>query len=136
MPSTLVDAGIIIAALNERDRDHAMAVELIRGYKGTLLTTWPAIAEACAMMPVRRQARVIEWLRVTATDLVPLDDGIEFMELYMDEYDSLPCDFADASLVYAAVVSGVRDIWTIDRDLLVYRLPDRSRFKVIPGGRA
>ena len=135
MQSTLVDAGIIIAALNGRDRHHAQALSLIRGYRGTLLTTWPAVAEACAMMPVRRQARVIEWLRVTRTEIVPIDDGLEFLESYMDEYDSLPCDFADASLVYAAVRTRVREIWTLDTDFLVYRLPDRSRFKVIPGGR-
>ena len=54
----------------------------------------------------------------------------------MAKYDSLPCGFADASLVYAAQRSGVREIWTLDSDFLVYRLPDRSRFKVIPGGRS
>ena len=135
MPSTLVDAGIIIAALNERDRFHAVAVDLIRAFRGTLLTTWPVIGEACAMMPLRRQARVIEWLRVTPTQFVPIDDGLEFIQAYMDRYDSLPCDFTDATLVYAAVRTGAREIWTLDSDFLVYRLPDRTRFQVIPGGK-
>lgn len=84
MPSTLVDAGIIVAALNRNDRFHAAALELIGNYEGRLLTTWPVIAEACA-------------------------------------------------LVYAAWRTGVREVWTIDEDFRVYRLPDKSRFKVVPG---
>lgn len=51
----------------------------------------------------------------------------------MAEYSDLPCDFADASLVYAASKAGVREIWTLDRDFLVFRLPDRSRFNLVPG---
>jgi hypothetical protein len=135
-PSTLVDAGVIIALLRERDRDHEATVELIRGFRGTFLTTWPAVTEACAMMPLRRQGRVLEWLRVTPTEFISIDDGLEFMQGYMAEYDDLPCDFADASLMYAAHKTGVREIWTLDSDFLVYRLPDRTRFKVIPGGKA
>jgi hypothetical protein len=46
-----------------------------------------------------------------------------------------PCDFTDATLVYAAVRTGAREIWTLDSDFLVYRLPDRTRFQVIPGGK-
>lgn len=50
------------------------------------------------MMPLRRQGRVLEWLRVTPTEFVSIDEGLEFMQAYMAEYDELPCDFADASL--------------------------------------
>lgn len=135
MPSTLVDAGIIIAALNEHDHYHDAAAELLGGYRGVLLTTWPAVAEACALVPRRRQAHVLEWVQVTAAQVVSIDEGVEFMQGYMAKYDDLPCDFADASLVYAAVRTGVREIWTLDTDFLVYRLPDRTRFRVIPGGK-
>ena len=37
---------------------------------------------------------------------------------------------------HAAAKTGVREIWTLDSDFAVYRLPDRTRFKVIPGGKA
>ena len=55
------------------------------------------------------------------------------MRRMMNDYRDLPCDFADAALVYAAWRTGVRAIWTIDEDFRIYRLPDKSRFKVIPG---
>ena len=29
----------------------------------------------------------------------------------------------------------VREIWTLDQDFLVFRLPDRTRFTLIPGGK-
>lgn len=132
MPSTLVDTGVVIAVLNRGDRRHQEALDLVKAYRGEFLTTWPVIAEACALMSQQRQARVIEWLRVTDTRLVSLDDGLEFMQGYMEKYDSLPCDLADASLAYVAARTGVREIWTFDSDFEVYRLPDRSRFKVVP----
>lgn len=55
------------------------------------------------------------------------------MREQMTNYADLPCDFADASLLYAAWSTKLRDVWTIDSDFTVYRLPDRSRFKVHPG---
>ncbi len=41
-----------------------------------------------------------------------------------------------ARVTRAAVKTRGREIWTLDSDFLVYRLPDRSRFKIIPGGKA
>jgi hypothetical protein len=41
----------------------------------------------------------------------------------------VPSTLVDAGIIIAALNER-------DRDFLVYRLPDRSRFKVIPGGRA
>lgn len=65
MPNTLVDAGIIVAALNRNDRFHAAALELIGNYAGRLLTTWPAIAGACAPVAERRQTDVLAWAKQT-----------------------------------------------------------------------
>ena len=72
---------------------------------------------------------------MTPTEFVAIDDGLDFIQTYMDRDDSLPCDFTDATLVYAAVRTGAREIWTLDSDFLVYRLPDRARFQVIAGGK-
>ena len=133
MPSILVDAGIIVAALNRNDRFHSVALELIADYEGRLLTTWPVIAEACALVAETRQADVLAWAEQSDTEIVSIDDGLAFMRRTMNDYRDLPCDFADASLVYAAWRTSVREIWTIDEDFRIYRLPDKSRFKVIPG---
>jgi predicted nucleic acid-binding protein len=91
------------------------------------------IGEACALVNERRQAAVLEWIAQTDTQIVSIDDGLEFMRRHMSAYEDLPCDFADASLLYAAWRTKVREVWTVDRDFTVYRLPDRSHFRVIPG---
>lgn len=76
---------------------------------------------------------MFEWIAQTNTQIVSIDDGLEFMRRHMADYQDLPCDFADASLLYAAWRTRVREVWTVDRNFMVYRLPDRSRFRVIPG---
>jgi len=135
VPNTLVDTGVIVALINRRDNFHAQLTDLASHYEGQWLTTWPVIAEACSLMPVREQQRVLDWLALAGAQLVSIDDGLPFMRRVMSDYADLPCDFADASLLYAAWVTKVREIWTVDDDFLVYRLPDRSRLRVIPSGR-
>ena len=133
--TVLVDAGIIVAALNRTDRHHAAVLDLLGEFAGTLLTTWPVVAEACALVGERRQGRVLEWVDDPEVRIYSIDKGLAFMRTQMADYQDLPCDFADASLMYAAAGTGVREIWTLDTDFLVYRLPDKSRFTVIPGGK-
>ena len=133
--TVLVDTGVIVAALNRADRHHAAALELLGGFAGKLMTTWPVVAEACALAGERRQSQVLEWLDDPDVIIYSIDAGLQFMRAQVARYEDLPCDFADASLICAAAGSGVREIWTLDADFLVYRLPDRTRFTVIPGGK-
>lgn len=132
----LVDAGPIVAILNRNDRFHAQTVSQLQSYRaGALLTTWPVIGEACSLVPENRQHRVLDWIRLQGVEIWSIDAGLDFMHAQLANYADLPCDFADASLLFTTWQSRVRDIWTLDKDFLVYRLPDRSRFKVIAGGK-
>jgi uncharacterized protein len=133
--SALLDTGALVAIVNRRDRSHALVTDLLKGFDGRFLTTWPVVAEACSFMPDRLQIRVLDWISAAGVEIVSIDAGIDFMRKTMAEYDDLPCDFADASLVYAASTTRVREIWTLDRDFLVFRLPDRTRFTLVPGGK-
>jgi predicted nucleic acid-binding protein len=133
--SALLDTGALVALVNRRDRFHSQLTGLLKSYDGRFLTTWPVVAEACSFMPDKLQARVLDWIAVAAVEIVSIDGALDFMRRTMAEYIDLPCDFADASLVYAASKTRVREIWTLDKDFLVFRLPDRSRFSLIPGGR-
>jgi len=49
----------------------------------------------------------------------------------MADYEDLPCDFADASLVYAALKTGVREIWTLE----TARIQASSSSRGSPGSR-
>ena len=108
--TALVDAWAIIALLNRRDRHHSAVASLVEGFEGTWLTTWAVIGEACALLGERRQRLVLDWIAETDTRVVSIDDGLEFMRARMAEYADLPCDFADASLLYAAWCTDIREI--------------------------
>ena len=132
MRSALLDTGALVAFVNRRDRFHERLVALLKNYDGRFLTTWPIVAEACSFMPDRLQVRILDWIAAAGAEIVSIDSGLDAMRITMDRYRDLPCDFADASLILAATSTGVREIWTLDRDFVVFRLPDRSRFTVVP----
>ena len=54
------------------------------------------------------------------------------MRELMAKYKDTPMDLADASLVAAAEVLGVRRIFTVDSDFVVYRLPGKLSFEIVP----
>jgi len=50
----------------------------------------------------------------------------------LTRYASLPCDYADATLIALAERTGISAIATIDqRDFSIYRIKGRKRFKIL-----
>ena len=49
----------------------------------------------------------------------------------MQQYHDVPMDLADASLVAAAEVLGIRQVFTLDSDFHIYRLHGKDAFDVI-----
>ena len=54
------------------------------------------------------------------------------MPALMERYRDLPMDLADASLVALAEERRLRQVFTLDADFRVYRLPDGQAFEVLP----
>jgi len=131
----LVDAGPLIAILNRRDRDHAACVAALKRLKSPLLTTWMPITEAMHLLGFSRPAQdgLMAFVERGALRLLPLDEGdVEGIRELMDRYADLPMDFADASLVHAAIRERINEIFTLDRaDFSVYRLGPRRSFRVV-----
>ena len=51
----------------------------------------------------------------------------------MAQYEDLPMDFADATLVALAEDTGIRDVLTLDRKgFQVYRIGKRATFRMLP----
>ena len=55
------------------------------------------------------------------------------MRELMEQYQDVPMDLADASLVVTAETLGMRRIFTLDSDFYVYRIKGKEAFIVIPG---
>jgi predicted nucleic acid-binding protein len=124
VPSTLVDAGPLIALLDRSDRHHGWAKERFEAHEGALLTTWPVLAEVCHFLPEPVKVRFLHWAADGGLDVHEVDpEALHELAGWMEKYVDLPMDLADASLLWVARQSAVFDILTLDlRDFSVYRL--------------
>jgi hypothetical protein len=98
--------------------------------RGQLITTWPVIAEACHLLskaPVER-VNLLRWVeRGGLNTFEALGENLAGVISHMEKYADVPMNLADASLVVAAICTGIRDIASTDSDFDIYRLPNRTR---------
>ena len=134
----LTDTGPLLALLDKDDAHHARCFAAARTLPAvSMLTTWPCFTEAMYLLGTvggySYQAALWK-LRTTAKLVLHEPNATEpnRMADLMARYTNVPMDLADASLVAAAEVLGLRQIFTLDSDFYVYRLADGSALQVIP----
>lgn len=139
MDRAVVDTGAVVALVNRADRHHAAAVEWFRSYRGLLLTTEAVITETAYVLAASRphQRAALLWFeRARAAELLQVEPVSSYVALddIIARYSTLPCDYADATLIELAERTGVTVIATIDqRDFSIYRLRGRKRFRIVLG---
>jgi len=135
----LVDTGVVVAAVSRHDPHHEAALNWFRGFRGQMLTTDAVITETAyvlAASPAHQRAALTWFQRACAARLLRVEPVPDYSALaaIIARYSSLPCDFADATLIDLAERSGVSAVATIDRrDFSVYRLHRRRRFRILVG---
>lgn len=124
MRSILVDAGPLIALQDRSDRHHKRVRKFLEDYEGSLLTTWPVLAEACHFLPERTQIRFLRWAAKGGLQVVELpDSALSSIADWKEKYRDVPMDLADASLLWVAEQTEVTEILTIDlRGFSAFRL--------------
>jgi len=134
--AVLVDAGPLVALLDRGDDHHEEVVEALRKITDPLVSVWPAIVEAMYLLAFSWRAQKALWeiLETGTVQLLPLDEtDLPQMKSLMEKYRDLPMDLADAALVWVAEREGLRRVLTLDqRDFMVYRLPRKGRFTLLP----
>jgi hypothetical protein len=140
---TLVDAGPLIALVNAGDPDHTLCLETLKGLHTPLLTSWTAFGEAIHVVGElgKRQGPQGKWLAqkalwglidARAIDVAePTTHLMQLMRALMEKYRDTPMDLGDASLVAIAEERGIRRIFSLDDDFLIYRV-GKQPFEVIP----
>jgi predicted nucleic acid-binding protein len=123
---TLIDTGPLVALFDPKDADHAGCHEVLGGIDGALYTTEAVLTEAFHMLePASKGAAGIKQFVLDGyLSLLPLDQPrlMRCFE-YMAQYQSLPMDFADATLVASAEALNTRRVFTLDfADFGVYRI--------------
>jgi len=114
-----------------KDPDHARVTAWLREFRGSLLTTWPVLTEVCHFLSPEVGLRFLRWVEGGGAELieVPADELAEVIRS-MEKYLDRPMDLADASLVWLAGRSGVREILTVDvGDFATFRTPHGKPFK-------
>lgn len=140
MARALVDTGAVVALVNRDDRHHAAAVGWFRGFRGQMLTTDAVITETAyvlAASPTHQLAALVWFERARSAGLLRVEPVADYAAVagIIGRYRTLPCDYADATLIALAESAGVTAIATIDqRDFSVYRVRGRKRFRIVLGG--
>jgi predicted nucleic acid-binding protein len=129
-----VDSGPLIALYDKRDRHHARVVGYLRQHPQlALVTTWPVLTEACAMLfkHVHQQAALdlLKWIETGAVAVInPGPGAVGRIHERMARYHDLPLDFADAALAELLDQERIETVLSIDTDFDVYRGASRRRF--------
>ncbi|MFM9972314.1 MAG: type II toxin-antitoxin system VapC family toxin [Burkholderiales bacterium] len=132
MPNPLVvDSGPFVAWLNARDKHHSRAIDFFKSRRERLVTTWPVLTEVCHLAPRPARTALLRWVAAGGATVfhVPDEQSAQIADL-MDQYDDLPMDLADASLVWLSHNLGTLMVATMDRtDFSVYRGTNGRHFR-------
>ena len=133
----LTDTGPLVALLDRDDAQHSDCLAaLARLPRGPLRTTWPCFTEATYMLDrvggYRYQNSLWHWRRDGRLLLLEVSAAeTDRMDTLMKQYQSVPMDLSDSSLVAVAESRGIRRLFTIDSDFYIYRLADGSILDVV-----
>ncbi len=130
----IVDTGFWLALADNKDKHHKAAKIALKKVNEPLITTWCVVTETCYLLLTRKgvssQVAFMNSLANGAFDIFDLkpQQSQRIAEL-MQQYDNLPMDLADASLVILAEHLGHGRILSIDqRDFNVYRWKNNKPF--------
>lgn len=135
--AVLVDAGPLIALLDQGDKNHQSCQRALSEIEGSLVSVWPVVTEAAYFLgkiSAKAQDALLEMIEEEIVEIAELDiyDISRAREL-MAKYSDLPMDFADAALLRVAEREKIASVFTIDkRDFSLYRPKHVSRLKILP----
>ena len=132
----LVDTGPLVALLDPSDRARARCRECLDGLEqADLVTTEAVLTEAAYLLDfsVRAQSALQQLLASGRPRVEPvLTSERERIAELLGRYQTLPMDYADATLVALAERLRTRRVFTLDRRAFsIYRL-GRKSFELLP----
>lgn len=131
----IVDTGFWLALIDQKDKYHQIAKQALKQYNEPLITTWPVITETCHLLLKRKGSNAqIVFINNLDQGLFTIFDlttnSTSRIAQLMKQYENLPMDLADASLVILAEHLGHGRIFSVDqRDFNTYRWKQNSPFE-------
>lgn len=131
----MTDTGPLVAILDRDDPHHERCAIALQQVRSPLITVWSVITEAMYLLAFSRPAQdsLLEMIQRGVVLVVPLSDqDVPRIRALMEKYKDVPMDFADAALVRIAEREGALDVFTLDKDFVVYRAARGRHFTLIP----
>ena len=132
----LLDTGAFVALVDRSEKRHADCVAVLEGWSGRIITTEAVLTETLYLVGPRWPAQKIclEFLLRGAFLLVPPSPAsLKRVSTLMEKYQSVPMDYADATLVALGEELGTDRMFTLDhRGFSAYRLNQRKPFRLFP----
>ncbi len=139
MRNVLIDAGPLVALFATDDAHHVRYDRLVSDASAEglrLVTTWPCIVEASYILDAPWRFELLHWIEQGGVQVFPFDPShlavmLPWMRRYTEK-TKRDMDLADASLLWLASETGLREIMTIDvKDFARYRLPDGAALMLL-----
>lgn len=132
----LVDAGPLVALLNEHDAAHAACATIAQALPRPLLSTWLVLAEAAWLLRHTTNGPV-DLLRLVESGVVACPEfdsqAAAWMAACLRKYADLKPQLADISLLYLTERDGIFTVFTLDRrDFSVYRINQNQPLALLP----
>lgn len=133
--SVLVDAGFLVALLNERDTNHGWAESQGSAFPPPWQTCEAALSEAFHLLGASGASALIEMIRVRAVFCnFVLAEHIDDVLKLIKKYGNVPMSLGDACLVRKSEVVSEPTLLTTDSDFRIYRRHGRQVVPcVMPG---
>jgi uncharacterized protein len=130
----IIDSGFFIALGNNKDQYHKKAIKVLHQLpKRKWITTWPVLTEVCHLLLRVAPDKLTSFLYTLNNGAFSVfslteKDYSTILDL-ITQYQDLPMDLADASLVILANHLQQGDILSTDcRDFSTYKWKNRSPF--------
>lgn len=132
----LVDAGPLVAIFSRTDTNRELCVSALKEIDVPLLTSWPVLTETAWLLrnyPIGI-GKVFQGIEDSFTKILNLDDHfIKWGLTFLERYQNIGAQLADASLVYLAEREKIVNVFTLDRrDFSIYRTTRNRALTIIP----
>ncbi len=132
----IIDTGPIVAFFDKNDNHHNICHDVLKTIKTPLITTIPVLTEAFYLLSFSWHIQDDLWDFIIQGNLQIYNFDRSLLKTckeLMKQYNDLPMDLADASLIAVANAESVQTIFTLDhKDFKIYRTKQRGHFKLLP----
>jgi predicted nucleic acid-binding protein len=128
--NAILDTGPWVALIDRSEISHDICVQWLKQYSGSLYSTEAVLTEVLYLLSfsVKAQEAALSFVINSVVDLVPSSvEGLKKAMELMIKYSDLPMDYADATIVYLAMETGINNIITLDKkDFSIYRIKKKA----------